>query len=84
MNKRLRFSIILPVLLLAFLAVKAYVGLDLLRAGHSLRYYCALAGGLVLIALIYWRLRKKEMAARAKTDDDEAQYGPYPQDMGKK
>lgn len=84
MNKRLCFSIILPVLLLAFLAVKAYVGLDLLRAGHSLHYYCTLAGGLVLIALIYWRLRKKEMAARAKTDDDEAQYGPYPQDMGKK
>lgn len=84
MNKRLRFSIILPVLLLAFLAVMAYVGLDLLRAGHSLRYYSNLAGGLALIALIYWRLRKKEMAARAKTDDDEAQYGPYPQDMGKK
>lgn len=53
MNKRLRFSIILPVLLLAFLAVMAYVGLDLLRAGHSLHYYCTLAGGLVLIALIY-------------------------------
>lgn len=83
MNKRLRFSIILPVLLLAFLAVMAYVGLDLLRAGHSLRYYCTLAGGLVLIALIYWRLRKKEMAARVKADD-EVQYGPYPQDMGKK
>lgn len=83
MNKRLRFSIILPVLLLAFLAVRAYVCLDLLRAGHSLRYYCAFAGGLVLIALIYWRLRKKEMATRAKADD-EAQYGPYPQDMGKK
>ena len=83
MNNRLRLSSLLPVLLLAFLAVMAYVGLDLLRAGHSLRYYCTLAGGLVLIALIYWRLRKKEMAARARADD-EAQYGPYPQDMGKK
>lgn len=81
MNKFLRLSIVLPVILLVILAVMAYVGLDLLRAGHSLRYYGTLAGGLVLIALIYWRLRKKEKA-RTKTDD-EAQYGPYPHDMSK-
>lgn len=72
----------MPVILLLVLAVMGYMGLDLLRTGHGLRYFSTLAGGLVIIALIYWRLRKKEKA-RMKAADD-AQYGPYPQDADKK
>ncbi len=75
MNKP-RLSTIIPVLMLIYLIVMGYMGLDSLRAGRYFYYFATIIIGLALIAILYYRLRKKEKARDRQRD--EAEHGYYP------
>ena len=53
--------IIVPILLTAYaLFMTLYFGLDLLKAGHHLRFYGTLAAEVVVIILTFFALRRRD------------------------
>lgn len=57
---KLRRSTLIPLLLLAYLGVMSWIGLDELRAGHYLYYFGIIIASLVCIALLHIRMRRRE------------------------
>lgn len=75
MSIKIRTSVWLPALLSVYLLVIVLCfGLDHLRAGKYVWFFGVLIGGMILIALLYYVLRRKEIR---KEQDDDAQYGTY-------
>ena len=70
--KRYRKSIIIPLMLLIYLAVMAYFGRDNLASGNYLEYFGILVVSLLCIAGLYFTLRTQEKirARKQKELDD--------------
>jgi len=66
--KKLSKTQLLPLALLVYLAVMAYVGYPHLRAGEYLYYFGVIGGSLIIIALLYIVLRKRDKV-RAERDE---------------
>lgn len=66
--KRSNKSTLVPIALLAYLGVMAYVGRDRLADGEYLYYFGVIGVSLIIIALVYIVLRKKEKI-RAERDE---------------
>lgn len=53
--------ILVPVLLSAYaLFMTLYFGIDLLKSGHTLRFFLTLFAEIILIVLSYFALRKRD------------------------
>ena len=74
MSNKPKRSTVIPLCLLVYLAVMAWMGRGRLLAGEYLYYFGVLGGSLAIIALLYWSLRRKE-ALRRKHEED--LYGTY-------
>ena len=74
---KLKRHIVLPLVMLISLAVMAIIGYR-----YHVRYYWPiLAASLLIIAALYWSLRKKEqLRQRRQAELDATQYAPYPKD----
>ena len=63
--------------MLIYLAVMAIIG----YRNHVRYYWPILAASLLIIAALYWSLRKKEqLRQRRQAELDATQYAPYPKD----
>ena len=69
-KRRLPRSTWLPLALLAYLGVMAYIGRDALKTGESLRYFSIIGVSLVVIVALHFFLRKREWYARRRNDID--------------
>lgn len=69
-----RQSTIIPLALLLYLAVMAWMGRGQLAAGEYLQYFGIIGASLGIIVLLYFVLRRKE-ALRRKHDEE--LYGTY-------
>ncbi|MBQ0070087.1 MAG: hypothetical protein KBT09_10135 [Bacteroidales bacterium] len=58
--KKLNRTTLLPTALLVYLAVMAYLGYPHLQAGETLFYFGVIGASLVIIALLYIILRKRD------------------------
>ncbi len=74
-KSKIKRSIIFPVIMLAYLAVMAWIGRDRLDRGEYLYYFGIIGVGLVIIVLLYFSLRKKEQLQQRR--EEEQQYGTY-------
>ena len=74
MSNKLKRSTVIPLCLLVYLAVMAWMGRGRLLAGEYLYYFGVLGGSLAIIALLYWSLRRKESLRRKH---EEELYGTY-------
>lgn len=74
MSNQPKRSTVIPLCLLAYLAVMAWMGRGRLLAGEYLYYFGVLGGSLAIIALLYWSLRRKEALRRKR---EEELYGTY-------
>ena len=80
-KSKIKRSIIFPVIMLAYLAVMAWVGRDRLDRGEYLYYFGIIGVGLVIIVLLYFSLRKKEQLQQRR--EEEQQYGTYEEEEEK-
>lgn len=78
MFKHLKRSTVLPAALLVYLAVMAWMGRSRFYAGDYLYYFGVIGGSLIIIALLYFSLRRKEALQRKR---DEHLYGTYDQEQ---
>lgn len=64
-------SIIIPLVLLVYLAVMATIGWDEYAAGRSsaLYYFGTIAVTLIIIVLLHFNLRRRERLRRERLDD---------------
>ncbi len=64
-------AIIVPALLLVYLAVMAYIGLDGVRSGQTslVAYIATIAVSLGVIVLLHFFLKKRERLRRERLDD---------------
>lgn len=60
MKKGIKRSTFLPVILLGYLGVMAYIGRGELKAGHYAYYFTVIGLTLVFIALLHFFLKKRE------------------------
>ena len=67
----------LPLALLIYLAVMAYVGYPHLQAGEYSFYFGVIGGSLVIIAVLYILLRKRD---KIRQERDEQLYSTYEQE----
>ena len=74
MSNKPKRSTVIPLCLLVYLAVMAWVGRGRLQAGEYLYYFGVIGGSLAIIALLYWSLRRKE-ALRERREEE--LYGTY-------
>lgn len=74
---KLKRSTVIPVLLLIYLAVMAYIGRSELLAGHYLYYFGIIGATLVCIVLLHFSLKRRERlrAEREAQMRDEADGG---------
>ena len=70
-------TIVLPLALLVYLAVLAWMGRGRLLSGHYLYYFGVIGGSLLVIALLFFVLRKRDQM-RERLDNEE--YGTYESD----
>ncbi len=80
-KSKIKRSIIFPVIMLAYLAVMAWIGRDRLDRGEYLYYFGIIGVGLVIIVLLYFSLRKKEQLQQRR--EEEQQYGTYEEEEEK-
>ena len=69
----------LPLAMLVYLAVVAWMARERLMNGEYLFYFGVIGGSLVIIALLYFVLRRRERLRRQW--DKEEQYGTYDGDQ---
>ena len=74
MKTKFKLSVILPLLLLVYLLLMAYLGRQRFCNGHYLYYFGIIGIGLVIIIALYFVLKKKEQLRRQRED---AEYGSY-------
>lgn len=74
MSNRFSRTTILPLCLLVYLAVVAWIGRGRLEQGEYLYYFGVIGGSLLLIGLLWLVLRKRE---RLRREREEMQYGTY-------
>lgn len=72
--KKLNRTTLLPSALLVYLAVMAYLGYPHLQAGETLFYFGVIGASLVIIALLYIILRKRD---KIRQQRDEQLYSTY-------
>lgn len=71
---KLKRSTVLPLILLVYLAVMAWIGYE----NHVKYYWWILLACLVIIATLRWSLLKKERLRKQREDEQEdEQYGTY-------
>ncbi len=70
---KLRRSTVIPILLLAYLAVMAYIGRGEFYAGNYLYYFGIIGLTVFVIVLLHFTLKKRERLRRERERDD----GPY-------
>lgn len=63
-------STVLPVILLIYLAVMSYIGLDEFRNGHYLYYFGIIGVTLVVIFLLHLSLRRAERLREQRRNDN--------------
>ena len=76
-KRKIKRSVVFPIIMLAYLAVMAWIGRDRLDRGEYLYYFGIIGVGLVIILLLYLSLRKKEQLQQRR---EEEQYGTYADD----
>lgn len=74
MSNRPKQSVIIPLALLVYLAVMAWMGRGQLAAGAYLQYFGIIGISLAIIVLLYFALRRKEALRRRR---EEELYGTY-------
>ena len=72
--KKLKRSTVIPLCLLIYLAVMAWMGRARLADGEYLYYFGVLGISLLIIVALYWSLRRKE---KLREQHDEDLYGTY-------
>ena len=72
-------SVLMPIFMLIYLGVMAYMGRGHLFAGEYFFYFGIIGVGLIIIALLAFVLRKKEQM-RKKREDEAFLYGTYSDD----
>ena len=80
MSKKSKFkrSVVFPVIMLAYLAIMAWIGRDRLERGEYLYYFGVIGVGIIIIILLYFSLRKKEqLQQRREQELEDNQYGTY-------
>ncbi len=60
MKRKLRRSTVIPMILLIYLAVMAYIGRGELAAGNYLYYFGVIGATLIAITLLHFTLRQRE------------------------
>ncbi|MDE7410835.1 MAG: hypothetical protein K2M94_02225 [Paramuribaculum sp.] len=66
---KLRRSTLIPLLLLIYLAVMAYIGRDHLSQENSLYYFGVIAGTLAVIVILHFTLKRRETLRREREED---------------
>ncbi len=74
MSNKLKRSTVIPLCMLAYLAVMAWLGRGRLAAGDYLYYFGVIGISLVIIVLLYFALRRKETLRQRR---EEELYGTY-------
>ena len=72
--KKLKRHVVIPFLMLCYLAVMAYISRKRLADGEYLYYFGVIGISLGIIVLLYFVLKKKE---RLRQEREERQYGSY-------
>lgn len=73
-KSKIKRSVVFPIIMLAYLAVMAWLGRDNIAKGNYLRYFGIIGVSLIIIVLLYFSLRKKEKLQKQR---EEQQYGTY-------
>ena len=71
--KHFRKSVVIPTVLLTYLAVMAYMGREKLFAGNYFEYFGILIVTLLCIAILYFTMRKQEQIRERKQREIEEQ-----------
>ena len=79
-KRKIKKSIVFPLIMLVYLAVMAWIGRDNLAQGNYLRYFGIICVSLIIILLLYLSLRKKEQLQQRR---EEEQYGSYEEEEEK-
>ena len=69
MNKNPKRSTIIPLALLVYLAVMAWMGRGRLANGEYFYYFGVIGGSLLIIVLLYFSLRRKEKLRRQREEE---------------
>ena len=80
-KKKIKRSVVFPIIMLVYLAVMAWLGRDNLQNGKYLYYFGIIGLSLIIIVLLYFSLRKKEQLQERRKN--EQQYGTYAQEEKK-
>lgn len=72
--KKLKRHVVIPLLMLVYLAVMAYISRQRLADGEYLYYFGVIGISLAIIVLLYFVLKKKE---RLRQEREESYYGKY-------
>ena len=75
--KKFKRSVVIPLCLLVYLALMAYLGRERLAAGEYLHYFGVIGGGIVIIVLLHILLKKKE---QIRERNERTNYGTYEDD----
>ncbi len=67
---KIKKSIAVPVLLLIYLAVMAYIGLPRLHEGHYWQYFGIIAATLAIIVLLHFSLKYREQQKNRQKEDN--------------
>ena len=77
-NKKIKRSVIFPIIMLIYLGAMAWIGRDRLARGEYLYYFGIIGISLLIIVLLYFSLRKKEqLRDRREQEQEQAQYTTY-------
>lgn len=76
-KRKLKRSVVFPLIMLVYLAVMAWLGRDRLSRGEEFNYYGIIGVSLLIIVLLFFALRKKEKLQQRREDE---QYGTYDAD----
>ena len=75
--KKLKRHVVIPLLMLIYLAVLAYISRQRLADGEYLYYFGVIGISLIIIVLLYFVLKKKE---RLRREREESYYESYQDD----
>lgn len=79
---RTKKSTWLPLLLLVYLAVMAFIGRGQVAAGKYLQYFGVMGVSLIVIVLLHFSLKRKERLRSLREKDDELQQRRRKNDSG--